>query len=154
MEKSYYIMQLQKFYIIIYCNPITGKPGVKKREHMNDFKKAKEQMIKINDERIELYLTLRTRNRSKQLEDLKLLHAKENLDKNYKTALLEHTMKNEHEFKYDQMIPIHYETEKRKIQMLDYSHHLNACNFKQDTLNLNVQSKQVVNAYNFLIQRK
>ena len=129
----------------------------KQREHMNDFKKAKEQMIKIKDERNELYLTLRTRNRSKQLEDLKLLHAKEDLDKNYKTALLDHVMKNEHEF-YDQMIPIHYETDKRKRQMLEslhiYSHHHNACNFIQDTLNLNVQSKQVVNAYNFEIKRK
>ena len=139
-------------------DPITGKPGVRKREHMNDFQKAKGEMVKINDERNELYLTLRTRNRSKQLEDLKLIHAKEDLDKNYKTALLDHAMKNEHEFKYDQIIPVHFETDKRKRQMLEslyiYRHHHNACNFKIDTMNLNVQSKQVVNAYNFLIQHK
>jgi len=139
-------------------NPYTGKLGDRKKEHIYDFKKAKEQMSKINDERTILYSSLRTRNKSKQLEDLKLEHSEEDMDRHWKTALLDHAMKSDHEFNYNQMNPVHFESDRKRRLMLEslyiYNNHQNACNFKQDTMNMNVQAKQIVNAYSYLKSKK
>ena len=40
-------------------NKETGKIGDRKREHMNDYKKAKEMIDKINEEREATYATVR-----------------------------------------------------------------------------------------------
>ena len=100
-------------------NPFNGKLGDRKREHINDFKKAKEKMCEITNDRNKIYASYRTRNKSKQLEELKLQHSEEDNDRRWKTALLDHALKHEHEFKYDEMFPVHFKTDKRKRQMLE-----------------------------------
>ena len=88
-----------------------------------------------------------------QLEELKLQHAEEDSDRHWKTALINHAMKNNHKFDFNKFKPIHFEKDNRKRKKLEslyiYSKHHLACNFKQDTLDLNVQSKQIINACNY-----
>ena len=122
------------------------------------FQKSKRRVDKINVERDQLYNTIKTRNRANQLEEIKAKHADEDQNKNWKTAILDHAIKNNHQFDFENMTPSHYEENHRKRKNLEslyiYAKHNDACNFKQDTMYLNVTSKQVINSYNYHLKKK
>lgn len=88
------------------------------------------------------------------LNNLKKEHDEEDLNQRFKTACVDHAMKNEHLFNYGQTEILHKENHLRKRLALEsmyiYNERGHACNYRIDTENLNTHTRQIINAYTFL----
>lgn len=88
-----------------------------------------------------------------ELIELKQKHFAEDEGTIYKTALVEHAVKNNHIFDFDGVrILFHVDNQKTRksfeslaITMEGY----NSCNFKTDTQYLNIFTKQLIHSYKF-----
>lgn len=138
------------------CDINNGIIGERVKEHMRDFKKAKLErniILAEREEEIAAINNSRTRSKTKDLNDLIEKHQKDDEEYRYKTACVDHALKEGHRFGYQQTAILHKENNFRKRLALEsiyiFNEGQNACNFKVDTQYLNQHTKQIVNAYTF-----
>jgi len=130
--------------------------GERIKEHIRDYKKAKEEHDKIIHQRkiqISNLQNVPTRSRNKDLNELLIQHQNEDLERNYKTACIDHAIRNGHSFNFNEAKVVHNENNLTKRLCLEsmyiHNENNNACNFRIDTEHLNHHTKQIINAYIF-----
>lgn len=134
----------------------TNYVGQRIKEHIADYKSELKKQQPIQEARLKQYNDLqknKTRNASKQLQELQKQHQEEDKNRTYKTAILSHAFHNNHTFEFSNPTTLHRENNSRRRKALEsaYIHKegFYACNDKQDTQFLHSHVKQVINAYTY-----
>lgn len=135
-------------------NKNNGLKGPRIKEHCQDFRSETKKREAIVKERLIQYENLnkkRTRNKAKELDDLKKLHEEEDKNRTFKNAILNHAMMNQHTFDFDNTTILHFEDNIARRKALEsayiYKEGPAACNDKQDTQYLNIHTRQILSAW-------
>lgn len=129
-------------------------------EHKRDYQKEIEEMNKYRDHLIQLKIPNTsnriTRSQQKITDEINAHIDETRINATYKTAAVDHAMKNQHLFNFNDPIILNREPHYRRrkgLESLQIIKHNTAINFKRDTQFVHPQTKQMIQTYNQLVTR-
>ncbi len=132
------------------------------KEHKRDLEKELDERERINQDLLVKYglqnTVARTRHQRQQLNELENERLSLEMDKTYKTAALQHEMKEGHSFDFENFEILKKEKywgrRKAMESLFIQLEGPRAVNFKCDTQYINTQTKQILNEHKYQKMRK